>query len=198
MEDLFALTTQLFGSHWGLLALMIIGFSWLWEDGAVFLAAILALDGEMSLPVAVLASFIGIASGDMALYLLGRVGRRWRWLRKWLLRSRKGRMLRQRFHRRTISNIFLLRFVPGLRTLGFTLCGLWHIPFGRFTVAMVFAGVIWILLIFGLINVAGMSEVIRDSQWKWALMGLALCLLLVNNVWASRMMMSKSTVEQNQ
>ncbi|SMF35317.1 membrane protein DedA, SNARE-associated domain [Alteromonadaceae bacterium Bs31] len=186
--DIVDQANQLLGIPWYGLAFAVIAISWLWEDAAVILAALLALDGRMSLGLALFASFAGIVSGDMALYWLGRLGRRWRGLRAWIVMSGKSRFLRRRFHRRALSNIFIIRFIPGLRTLGFTLCGLWHVPTGRFAVAMVSAGVVWILSVFTVINLFGLSEAVRDSEWKWAMFGFALLLLLFNNLWAARMM----------
>ena len=169
------------------MALAIIGFSWIWEDAAVFLAALLALDNQIPILAAAFAAFVGITSGDLALYLLGRVGYRWRWLRRWALASPKARVLRKRFRRRITANIFLIRFVPGLRTLGFTLCGLWRVPVVRFALVMAASGVIWVGFVFILINVAGMSDLVRETRWKWTLMAGAVVLLLANNYWASRM-----------
>ncbi|WP_052692183.1 DedA family protein [Teredinibacter purpureus] len=187
MNELIQQAMGFASQHWSVFVLAIIVIAWIWEDAAVFFAAIASLEGEISLPLALIASLVGITSGDFALYLLGRYGRRWRWLRGWLLGSAKGRMLRKKFHNRTLSNIFLIRFVPGLRTLGFTFCGLWRVPLLRFSLAMVGAGVVWIAVVFLLVNLVGMSDTVRDSNWKWALMGFALLLLVINNVRASRM-----------
>lgn len=187
MQELVHQTTAWAGQHWVLMALAIIGFSWIWEDAAVFLAALLALDNQIPILAAAFAAFVGITSGDLALYLLGRVGYRWRWLRRWALASPKARVLRKRFRRRITANIFLIRFVPGLRTLGFTLCGLWRVPVVRFALVMAASGVIWVGFVFILINVAGMSDLVRETRWKWTLMAGAVVLLLANNYWASRM-----------
>lgn len=189
--DVLTSPITLLGDHWLWLALSIVVASWIWEDGAVFLAAIMTLDGRLSLAPAYVAALLGITSGDAALYLLGRLCHRWRWLRLRLFSHQKGRLLRRRFQHRTFSNIFLIRFVPGLRTLGFSFCGFWRIPFTRFLIAMGVAGLLWTALIFALINVVGMHEAIRDSHWKWALMAGALLLLLLNNIWAARLLQKK-------
>lgn len=163
-------------------ALIII--AWIWEDATVICGALLAADGYLHIPLAVLASFVGICSGDLALFYLGRLGTRIRRVRAWILLNPKSRALRRRFRARTFSNILIIRFVPGLRTLGFTLCGLWHISLKRFLLAMTLAGVIWISIVFTLIYQLGSSSWLAGSPWKWGLMGAALLLLVFNNIWA--------------
>lgn len=172
--------------HWAWLAGVVVVSAWVWEDAAVIFAALLAMDQSLSLGAALVASFVGIASGDLGLYLLGRFGRRWRWVRGWLARSGHTRRLRRRFRQRTLSNIFIIRFIPGLRTLGFTLCGLWRVPAARFAWAMVLAGVVWIALVFVLIGIFGLSDALRESPWRWTLMAVALAALVFNNWWAAR------------
>jgi len=175
------------GLPWYGLFFAIILLSWLWEDAAVIFAALLALDARISISAAFLASVIGIASGDLGLYALGRLSRRWRRLRGLLLLSRRSRLLRQRFRRRTLSNIFIIRFIPGLRTVGFTFCGVWRVPAWRFTAAMIAACLLWVLTVFSVINLFGMSDALRESNWKWALFGFAFLLLIGNNLYAARL-----------
>ena len=92
--------------------------------------------------------------------------------------------------------VFDIDFLKSLwRTLGFTLCGLWRVPLVRFSAAMVGGGVIWIAFVFVLINAMGMSEFIRESQWKWALMAVALALLMFNNLWVSKMVSNEVSRE---
>ncbi len=168
------------------LAIIVAAVAWLWEDASLVSGALLAAQGQLSVPVAVIAVFVGICSGDLALYGLGRLAHRWRGLRGWILTNPSSRMLSRRFRRRTMSNILLIRFVPGLRTMGFTLCGLWRVPLHRFLVAMMLAGVAWIAVIFTIVYRLGSSDWLENSPWKWALMGIALLLLILNNLWAHR------------
>jgi len=188
MDNLQAFAGYLVGVHWVWVLTAVVVVSWLWEDAAVLFAALLSLDGQLTLVAAFSASFIGVVSGDLGLYLLGRCGYRWQWLRRWLSASTKNQLLSDRFRDKTFSNIFIIRFIPGLRTLGFTFCGLWRVPAGRFMWAMLTAGLVWIGFIFGLIHLLGMSDVVRHSQWKWSLMVAAALMLIFNNLWATRLM----------
>lgn len=165
------------------LAITIIAVAWLWEDAAVISGALLAADQSLSVPLALVAIFLGIFTGDLALYCLGRFANRSRRLRAKLLLNTKFRALRKIFKRKTLVNILIIRFIPGLRTLGFTLCGLWKIPLGKFTAAMTLAGVIWIGLIFSGVYWLGASSFLAKGHWKWSLMSIALAMLLFNNLY---------------
>lgn len=166
-----------------ILALSLILISWIWEDAAVISGALLAADSTLSIPLAIVAVFLGISSGDMALYYLGGLGNRWRKVRAWILLNPQSRYLGRRFRRRTLSNILIIRFIPGLRTLGFTLCGLWRVPIQRFTLAMLVAGACWIAIVFTGIYSLGTTEWLVSSRWKWSLLALAGALLVLNNLW---------------
>ncbi len=178
-------------SHPVSLFLLVILISWIWEDAALVTAALLAVDDRLPILAAVLSVFIGICSGDLALYYLGRLAHRWRRLRAWILTNPSSRALSRRFRRSTMTNIMLIRFVPGLRTVGFTLCGLWRIALYRFLVAMMVAGAFWIAVIFTLVYQLGSSTWFESSHWKWSLMLIALFLLVFNNVWVHRKAKSK-------
>ena len=171
-----------FSSNPGVLFFLLIAIAWVWEDATVIGGALLAADNYLSIPLAVTAAFIGICSGDIALYYLGRLGIRVRRIRAWIVMNPDSRALRRRFRARTFSNILIIRFVPGLRTVGFTVCGLWLISLKRFLLAMSLAGIIWIAVVFTLIYQLGSSSWLASSPWKWSLALIALFLLVFNNV----------------
>lgn len=164
----------------------VIVIAWIWEDASLISGALLAADERLYVSWALLAVFVGICSGDLALYYLGRLAHRWRPIRKWILTNPNSRTMSRRFRRSTVTNIFIIRFIPGLRTIGFTMCGLWRISFQRFFIAMATAGVFWIAVIFTLVYQLGTSTFLEDSHWKWSLIGFAVLLLVFNNVWVHR------------
>ena len=165
------------------LALTVIAVAWLWEDAAVIGGALLAADQSLSVPLALIAVFVGICSGDIALYFLGRFANRSRPLRAKLLLNAKYRRLRKLFKRKTLFNILVIRFIPGLRTLGFTLCGLWNITLAKFMAAMILAAVLWVGIIFSSVYFLGASSFFASGYWKWSLMFIALVLLVFNNLY---------------
>ncbi|OEF30030.1 DedA family protein [Vibrio rumoiensis] len=155
----------------------IVLLSYLLEDLAIITAAVLASNGSVSPFVALLAIFVGIASGDALLYGLGLWARRWRGLRYRLLTMRYLREAKRRLTSHAVVNIFIIRFIPGLRSVSFTLCGYFRIPFSQFFLAVLLATAAWTLIVFGIIYQLGNADWLQDQTWKWLLGPLALLIL---------------------
>lgn len=175
------LTELGFGNGPAVLFLSIILLSYLLEDLAIVTAAVLAADGSMGVGLALSAVFVGIATGDLGLYYLGAWSARWRGFRYKLLTNRSMRYVRSRLKNNTTTNIFIIRFIPGLRTLGYSLCGLFNIDVWRFMAAVLLATGLWTGLIFGLVYQLGSSEWLQTSEYKWWLVPIAVVLLFSTN-----------------
>ncbi|AEF53407.1 DedA family protein [Marinomonas posidonica] len=159
----------------------IILLSYLLEDLAIVTAAVLASQGNMPIAWALLGIFIGIATGDLALYGLGRSGRRLRCVRLRLLKMPYFHMAKQRFETRLFLNLFIIRFVPGLRTVGFTLSGFIALPVGLFLSAVITATALWSSLVFSIIYTFGQQTWLVATQYQWLLIPVALFGLLSVN-----------------
>ncbi len=106
-----------------MLFLGVVLLSYLLEDLAIVTAATLAVEQVMPTPLALLAIFTGIATGDIGLYWLGKLAQKVRFFRYRLLRYQRARRVRRTLHRKAFITLFIVRFIPGLRTVGFTLSG---------------------------------------------------------------------------
>ncbi len=159
----------------------VLTFAWLWEDGALISGALLAADGAIHPVWGALAVLLGICSGDAGLYYMGVLARRVRALRARLYKKKNFRQMRYKFSEKTFSNILLIRFIPGLRTIGFSFCGFVGVGFIRFMIAMTLAGVVWVSLLYMLIYFLGSSDWFVDSYWKWSFALVAVALLFINN-----------------
>jgi membrane protein DedA with SNARE-associated domain len=185
MDSLLAVFSdpQHISVYW--LFLSIILLSYLLEDLAIITAALFAADQTLPAPAALLAIFIGIASGDIALYGVGLLAARWRYLRYRLLTNRRMRQVRSRLRYRPVINIALIRFIPGLRTLGFTLSGLFKIHFGYFFLSVMTATALWTAFIFTCVYQLGSAAWLLDSLWRWTIAPGALLLLWLANRFSS-------------
>lgn len=163
------------------LVVSIILLSYLLEDLAIVTAALLAAEKALPVEYALGAIFIGIASGDAALYGLGVLASRWRGLRFRLLSNKKMRYARTRLRTKPFVNIAIIRFVPGLRTLGFTLSGLFRINFYYFLISVLTATAIWTIIVFFCIYQLGTVSWLEDSHWKWFIAPVALLILWLFN-----------------
>ncbi|BDX02306.1 membrane protein [Marinomonas pontica] len=159
----------------------IVLLSYLLEDLAIATAATVSVQGHLSPSLALLSIFIGIASGDVGLYLLGRYARNVRWLRYRALTHTSFNVVREKLTQRAFANLFLIRFIPGLRTIGFTLSGFFSIPLPLFMSAVLLATSLWTLVVFTLIYQLGNVVFSALAEWKWGVIPLAFVLLFLMN-----------------
>ncbi|ASG08349.1 DedA family protein [Vibrio anguillarum] len=170
------------GSH--SLTLLFIGvilLSYLLEDVAIVTAATLALQNLMPPGLALLAIFVGIASGDLGLYYLGQVAQRVRPLRYQALTNKHFRTVRRKLHHHTFLNLFIIRFVPGLRTVGFTLSGFFSIPLALFLCSVLTATALWTLIVFSTLYYLGSQVWQQSSHYQWIIIPIAVGLLMLTN-----------------
>lgn len=95
------------------LMLGIIALSYLLEDLAIVTAAGLATQGLILPQYALLAIFIGIATGDLGLYYLGKSGRYFRGVRYKALTNRYFRALRTKLRQNAFSSLLSSALFPG-------------------------------------------------------------------------------------
>jgi membrane protein DedA with SNARE-associated domain len=129
-------------------------------ETAVIVAAALAADGQLWLPLVIAIAAAAAIVGDNIGYQLGRRG-----LRR--LIDRPGRFARRRrallargeefFARRGSLAVFVARWLPGLRVVTSWLAGADRMPWRRFLVWNALGGVAWASTIAGLAYVLGRS-----------------------------------------
>ncbi|EJB5291442.1 VTT domain-containing protein [Vibrio cholerae] len=152
----------------------IVLLSYLLEDVAIVTAS----QHITSLPLALMAVFVGIATGDVALYYLGRYCRYFRTVRYRLLTNPYFRLVRRRLLQRPFINLFVIRFIPGLRTVGFTLSGYVAMPLRLFLTAVLVATALWTVLVFFTVYQLGSQAWFQASEYRWWLLCLLVVLLL--------------------
>ena len=164
-----------------LLFIGVILLSYLLEDVAIVTAATLALQNLMTPGLALLAIFVGIVSGDLGLYYLGQVAQRVRPLRYQALTNKHFRTVRRKLHHHTFLNLFIIRFVPGLRTVGFTLSGFFSIPLALFLCSVLTATALWTLIVFSTLYYLGSQVWQQSSHYQWIIIPIAVGLLMLTN-----------------
>jgi membrane protein DedA with SNARE-associated domain len=134
------------------LALVLTTF--LLEDLAIAVGAVLAVQGLLSWELALLAVGGGIALGDVGLYGLGMAANRVPYLRRRLIDGR-GRWMGEQLARRYAGAIVLARVVPGLRLVTYTAIGFYRLPFVLFCAWVVLAVAVWTGGLMGLSALVG-------------------------------------------
>ena len=172
-----------------ILFLGVVLLSYLLEDLAIVTAATLAVEQAMPTSVALLAIFVGISTGDLGLYLLGKLAQRVRFLRYRLFRYQRARSMRRKLHHKAFITLFIIRFIPGLRTIGFTLSGFLDVPKTKFFLAVITATALWTLVVFGSFFQLGNAQWLQDNQTGWLLVPFGICLMLLLNKLISRVLL---------
>ncbi len=170
-----------YAGHPVFMFIAIILASYVLEDLAIVSAAILAADNVISVPLAAVAILVGIISGDIGLYLMGYLAQSHQRLREHLFKQKNLERFRPIFKINLVYNIIIIRFVPGLRFLCYTTCGLFKAHFWYFILGVTLATALWVTVVFTLIYQLGSSTWLQYGQWKWALVPVALLLLYFSN-----------------
>jgi membrane protein DedA with SNARE-associated domain len=156
------------------------------EDAATAATALVAEDGWVRPQLGLASLYAGIILGDFGLYGLGRLARRFEWVRS-RLNIPQLLALADWLDRHLVRAVFASRFMPGMRLPTYTACGLLGMSFGRFAGSVVVATVIWTTLLFAASWSFGVYVLERLGSLRW-LGGLALVLLLtlIFRHWAHR------------
>ncbi|HDM8173332.1 TPA: VTT domain-containing protein [Vibrio harveyi] len=164
-----------------MLFLGVVLLSYLLEDLAIVTAATLAVEQVMPTPLALLAILTGIATGDIGLYWLGKLAQKVRFFRYRLLRYQRARRVRRTLHHKAFITLFIVRFIPGLRTVGFTLSGFLDVPKMKFLIAVLSATSLWTALIFGSFFQLGSMQWLQQHQINSLLIPIGLVVMLLLN-----------------
>ncbi|WP_218938215.1 DedA family protein [Parashewanella tropica] len=159
----------------------IVLLAYLLEDLAIVTAATLAVEKAMPTSLALTAIFVGIITGDFGLYFIGKTAQKVRLFRYRLFRHSLARMMKRRLHKQVFFTLFIVRFIPGLRTVGFTLSGFLDVPKTKFFFTVVTATGLWTILVFGSFFQLGTAQWFQDNQISWLLIPLGFCLILLLN-----------------
>jgi membrane protein DedA with SNARE-associated domain len=162
------------------------------EEMAIIAAAVLTHAGLARWWLALPVCLLGVLSGDMVLYWVGRHWGEdvlnWRVVRL-VLTPKRAQWLQAAYRRHAMKTIVTARHVMGLRAAAFLTAGNARVPFWKFVVADVGAAALGVPFLFGLAyfftdEITGIvADVHRVERWL-ALAGLlGLAAVLVLGVW---------------
>lgn len=155
--------------------------SYILEDMAIIAAALLATEQLISIPMAASAIMIGIISGDIGLYIIGFIANKHQAIKQKLLNKNRHQKYSSIFNNNLLKNILFIRFIPGLRFVCYTSCGLFNIHLGRFVLGVALASALWVTVVFSIIYTLGSNAWVDNSHWKWAIIPLAMLMLYLFN-----------------
>ena len=162
--------------NWALLALIITFGAFFSEDVTVVVVGVLAADGIVPIPIALISIFIGIVLGDGWLYFLGRIAR---------THPRLGRYVEHDFlapfrewlEKRLVPTIFSARFIPGSRMVTFLSSGFFRARFSTFLCTVIVAAAAWTTSFFFLSYWFGSFTARWIGPVRWGIAGIFLLTL---------------------
>jgi membrane protein DedA with SNARE-associated domain len=162
------------------------------EEMSIIAAAVLSHEGIVRWWLAVPVCLVGVLSGDMVLYWVGRQWGEpvlnWRLVRLVLSPARE-QWLKVAYRRHALKTVVTSRHLMGLRAAAFLTAGSAHVLFWKFVVADAGAALFGVPLLFGLAYFftdqikAITADVHRAERWLGLAGLLALGAMLVVGVW---------------
>ena len=136
------------------------------EDATTAITALVAQEGLVPAQLGLASLYFGIIAGDLGLYGVGRLARRFQWIRGRLDIPQLTQMASW-LDRRLGAAVLASRFMPGLRLPTYTACGLFALPFGRFALSVVVATLLWTTLLFWACWGFGAYVLSRLGTMRW-------------------------------
>lgn len=177
------------------------------EEMPIIGAAVMSHEGIVRWWAALPVCLVGVLSGDMVLYWVGRNwGTQvldWRLVRLALSRARE-QWLQAAYRQHALKTVAAARHVMGLRAAAFLTAGSARVPFWKFVVADAGAALVSVPLTFGLAYFftdqlrAIMADVHRAERWLGLAGLLALAAALVVGVWRWRRRLVKERLDREQ
>jgi glycerol-3-phosphate O-acyltransferase / dihydroxyacetone phosphate acyltransferase len=176
------------------------------EEMPIIAAAVMSHEGIVRWWLALPVCLLGVLSGDMVLYWVGRYwGERvlhWRLVRLVLSPARE-HWLNAAYRRHALKTVVTARHVIGLRAAAFLTAGNARVPFWKFLVADAGAALFGVPLAFGLAYFftdqieAIMADVHRAERWLGLAGLLALAAMLIVGVWRWHRRVGKERLDQD-
>ncbi|MEM9468626.1 MAG: VTT domain-containing protein [Pseudomonadota bacterium] len=158
--------------------LLIVVTTFILEDLAITVSAIIASQSEIMLFLPLSALFIGIALGDIGLYGIGKYSRRFGFLKRFI--KKEGiQKAKKAIDRNLIIAIFTSRFIPGMRLPTYMAIGLFDISFKKFFTTVLVAVGLWSCGVFYLFYTFGTIAEDMLGHYKWYGLGAIILIFLV-------------------
>lgn len=165
------------GSTLTLAAAIIIG-TFILEDVTVVIVGLLAAEGVIGIPLALISLYAGIVLGDIGLYWLGRYASTHPRLEKYVDHDILA-PFRNWLEKRNGLALFSARFVPGMRLPTYTASGFFGSPFSSFVATAVVAASVWTLFLFSAAYWFGSATEEWLGPLRLGIAGFVILILLV-------------------
>jgi len=174
----------------------IIFHSWIWHCIALFFLTFIQEDAaivaasfsttEYGLPIywAFLSIYLGIISGDLFIYGLGRVAQRNNWLRSKVI-GPKVDQVKFFLEKNFVWAVAICRITPTLLFPTYIAIGWFRMPLKRFLIITIITSTIYTPIVFLLVNLLGDMVLSRLGYWSWIIIILIIILFPLRKVFKS-------------
>jgi membrane protein DedA with SNARE-associated domain len=184
-----------FGSTPEMLALSILVSTFFLEDAAIGYAAFLAATGMIAPQLAFVVLFLGIYVGDVGLYFLGAIARRYDRARRFIGEHRI-HCARTWLGKRSLLTLIGARVVPGSRLPIYAASGFLHVPFTTFAGTTAATTLAWTAAIFSAIYAFGLHTTEVFGDFKYAAVFVVVAVIFGGPFLSARFFARKMRVER--
>ncbi|MGI9461352.1 MAG: DedA family protein [Alphaproteobacteria bacterium] len=136
------------------------------EDATIITAAILAVGGNISTPMALTAIFLGIIIGETTCYMLGRFAHRNQWAKKIMAKEGMYEVIKWLQHHLILA-ILAARYVPGMRVAIYGAMGFYKFDIKQVILLSLTMVFIWASILFYIVHELGSQywHNLAGSRW---------------------------------
>jgi len=164
------------GNSWLESAIALYFGTFVHEDVAILAGSFLVVEMGLSRTFALIPLYLGIVSGDMLLYGLGRFAQRSTFLQEHLI-GRRVKRLGAWLDRNMVLTIVACRVLPGTVTPVFLACGWFGLSARRFFVTTVVSSFIYTAVLLSVVTVLGETLITHLGHMSWAIAAGALAIV---------------------
>jgi membrane protein DedA with SNARE-associated domain len=165
--------------------IVIFFMTFLHEDAAIFAAAFATVEKHLPVVMAYVSVYLGIVTGDILIYWLGRIAQKNAWLRNKIIGPKVER-LKLWLETHLVRVLVLCRITPGLLFPTFVACGWFRIPFTRFATVSILAGALYSSVVLTLVILFGGLVLDHFGYWAWGVAALVIVAYAIRNSFKSR------------
>lgn len=139
------------------------------EDAAIIAASFANVEYGLPISLAFISVYIGVVSGDLFIYGLGRVAQRNNWLRSKII-GPKVEQVKIWLEKNFVWAVAVCRFAPSVLFPTFVAIGWFRMPVKRFFIISLVSSAIYTPIVFILVRMLGKLILFRLGYWSWGIL----------------------------
>jgi membrane protein DedA with SNARE-associated domain len=151
------------------------------EDAAIIAASFANVEYGLPISFAFISVYLGVISGDLFIYGLGRVAQRNAWLRSKII-GPKVDQVKTWLEKNFVWAVAVCRFTPSLLFPTFVAIGWFRMPVKRFFIISIISSAIYTPIVFILVRMLGKLILYRLGYWSWGILFLIILLFPLRKV----------------